>query len=576
MQTGNNNMDKKLRQLENQSLPDLSRQDQHWQAMRQMLHEAPPANGKPNSWLRKWGIWMVAAGVSLALVLFFIIPRPQRQEDSRVQTPAIAPASDKTLPAFDTLPAPDITQKDNNTFSLPAGNRVRGSVPAVTHVSTYVWKDTSTTTVTNQPVDSKKETVTLAGFFNKLEKQAQEFLINPLQDTLLHGQDGTALYIPAGTFNSSRPVRLLMKEYYSYQDIITNKLSTCSDGRQLVTGGMLHLMAFAEGNEVGLRPGRSLRWYVPDTSAEMQSMQLFTGQVRERPAESREEEGLFAGQTEEVNWISQERFFGLDDFRPMVRVLDLSNQPYHTRASSRGLVGYFLISQESELNRAELKLVLMDKYGYAKVVLKKEKERHRLTRFRRLFGGRDKWVEKEGLGDSTWMDMSVARIYRLAASDTSKPSNRTTPRYSLWAAPMPRTRAAVDTMAKPGFMASLEKRFSVEISTLGWINCDRFYNDNREKIPYYVDLGDTAANYYTILVFDRIKSMMTGYVGGNRVMFSNVPKGEPARVISVGIKDGKAIAAMEKVNLSTTPLTGLQFEETSPASFREQAAMTDK
>ena len=519
---------------------------------------------------------MAAAGICLVLVLIFTLPRSRQQDDNRAAVNPPVPASRQTLPVNDTVPAPIAVQQEPTDLSSSAGNRLRGQVPVVTRVATYVWKDTTATTVTSQPVISKKETVTLAGFFDKLEKQAQSFLIDPMQDTLLHGKDGTTLFIPAGTFNSTKPVRLLMKEYYSYQDIITNKLSTCSDGRQLVTGGMLHLLAFAEGNEVGLRPGRTLRWYVPDTSAAMQGMQLFTGQVRNEDGVSGNEEGMFAGSMEGLNWVAQERLFARDDFRPMARVLDLRNEPYHTRNSSKGLVGYFRIAQESELNRAELKQALTDKYGYARVVLKREKDRHRLTRFRRLFGGKDQWVKKEGLGDSAWVDLNEARIYRLAASDTSKPTNRTTPRYALWAGNMPRAQAAADTMASPAFMASLEKRFSVEVSALGWINCDRFYNDNREKIPYYVDLGDTAANYYTILVFDRIKSMMTGAVAGNRVLFTNVPKGETARVISVGIKDGKAVAAMEKVALSTTPFTGLQFEETSPASFREQAAMTDK
>ena len=31
-----------------------------------------------------------------------------------------------------------------------------------------------------------------------------------------------------------------MKEYYSNEDIITNKLSTTSDDNPLITGGMLH------------------------------------------------------------------------------------------------------------------------------------------------------------------------------------------------------------------------------------------------------------------------------------------------------------------------------------------------
>ena len=125
-------------------------------------------------------------------------------------------------------------------------------------------------------------------------------------------------------------------------------------------------------------------------------------------------------------------------------------------------------------------------------------------------------------------------------------------------------------------VARLESKYNFRITTLGWINCDRFYNDSRPKINYYVDLNDTAYNYQTMLVFDNIKSMMPGYTNGNKIVFSNVPEGESAKVISVGIQNGKTVAAMENVLLSKTPLTKLKFEDTSPAAFKEDVKGLDK
>jgi hypothetical protein len=124
-------------------------------------------------------------------------------------------------------------------------------------------------------------------------------------------------------------------------------------------------------------------------------------------------------------------------------------------------------------------------------------------------------------------------------------------------------------------MNSLAKRFSVDIRSLGWINCDRFYNNNNPRIDYYVDLKDTATNYYTLLVFDNIRSMIQGRAYGNKVIFSAMPEGESAKVISIGIQNGKTVAAMETVKLSRTTLTGLKFEETNPPVFRQQAASLD-
>jgi len=133
-----------------------------------------------------------------------------------------------------------------------------------------------------------------------------------------------------------------------------------------------------------------------------------------------------------------------------------------------------------------------------------------------------------------------------------------------------------DTAFSKTNLNNLANRFSVDIRTLGWINCDRFYNDYRPKIEFVVNLGDTASNYYTLLVFDKIKSMMTGYISGNKVAFTNVPEGETAKIISISIKDGKPVAAMQPVQLSRKVFEGMKFEETNAAEFKEKAGSLDK
>src|SRR6185436_4769524 len=68
MQPDNNNMDKKLKQLENQSLPDLSKMDEHWENMKSALQpkDSLPKERMNNRILR----WIVAA--SVAAILFFV------------------------------------------------------------------------------------------------------------------------------------------------------------------------------------------------------------------------------------------------------------------------------------------------------------------------------------------------------------------------------------------------------------------------------------------------------------------------------------------------------------------------
>jgi hypothetical protein len=73
-----------------------------------------------------------------------------------------------------------------------------------------------------------------------------------------------------------------------------------------------------------------------------------------------------------------------------------------------------------------------------------------------------------------------------------------------------------------------------------------------------------------------MKSLMNGYVSGNKVIFSNVPEGESAKIISVSIKDGKPVAAMQPVQLSRKTFEGLKFEEITTSEFKQKAGEMDK
>jgi len=60
-------MDKKLKQLENQSLPDLSKMDQHWDDLKRSLQpEASLPKSKANNKIFRW----IAVASMVGIVLF--------------------------------------------------------------------------------------------------------------------------------------------------------------------------------------------------------------------------------------------------------------------------------------------------------------------------------------------------------------------------------------------------------------------------------------------------------------------------------------------------------------------------
>lgn len=119
----------------------------------------------------------------------------------------------------------------------------------------------------------------LPTFCAKAAPGVQAFELRPGRDTVLVGQRGTRLVIPARAFDvpaGSGPVRLELREFYSTADIVLAGLGTRSDLGVLETGGMLHLYAAANGQTVDLRPEAQLLVQLP-TAQQLPGMQLYEG-----------------------------------------------------------------------------------------------------------------------------------------------------------------------------------------------------------------------------------------------------------------------------------------------------------
>jgi hypothetical protein len=55
---------------------------------------------------------------------------------------------------------------------------------------------------------------------------------------------------------------------------------------------------------------------------------------------------------------------------------------------------------------------------------------------------------------------------------------------------------------------------------------------------------------------------------GNYAVFSNVPVGEPVKIISVGIKDGQTVSVVKSTVIREGIFKDLSFENTSAADFK--------
>lgn len=569
MQHDNYDMDKKLRQLENQSLPDLSKMDEHWRQLKNTLQPGNIPTQPARGLFKNATQWLIAAGVTglVCLAIYqWLLPTTHTKNTAGLPAPGLTPSlsvtGDTTYPSSNTTNSSTQTNVPAHLVS-PVKIKLPAS-PAPLYTKPVQGKETPLPVVLppdDQQASAAEEKALLADFFGQLEKPAQEFVINSQRDTMLMGQNGTALLIAAHTFAGKNPITIIIKEFYSYEDIITNRLATLSKGSQLITGGMIHISAMADGREIDLPKDRTIRWFVPDTTAGISQMQLFTGQVNATGNAGNNMDTL--SQSGTIDWIPQNQLFARNFLTTSVKVLDIRDSPFKV-VSGKKLTGKFYLDRTSLLNKEEVKALLAAKYPkYDKIVVRRSRvKKNGHIAFYRLFGKKKDHNYYVSVGDSARISLDEARMYQLPATDTM--TYRTG------------NRLFQNNFLRNEQLRKIAARYSVDITTLGWINCDRFYNDNRPKISFVVNLPDTASGYSTFLVFDKIKSMMTGATYGNQVRFTNVPAGETVRVISVGIQDKKTVAAMQDAVLSGNPLSGLRFEETTPAEFREQAAAMDR
>jgi hypothetical protein len=88
----------------------------------------------------------------------------------------------------------------------------------------------------------------------------QTLVLNPKRDTLIIGKRGTRLFIPAGTFETTKKaVKLELEEYDQFRDIFSADLTTLSDGKLIQSAGMIRLepksksLKFAKGKNITVK-----------------------------------------------------------------------------------------------------------------------------------------------------------------------------------------------------------------------------------------------------------------------------------------------------------------------------------
>src|ERR1044071_2157789 len=184
MQHDTNNMDKNLRQLENQSLPDLSKMDEHWAQMKATL--VPRVQpGTTGSLFTKTGFYLIGAAITGILVFTLVLFNKKTSPDTVIannpppaDTPRITKADVIINKKDIIIKAPVI--KIISPDSKPKTQQLLIINPSI--------KDTPKSKL--QIISYTDYSAELEAFYRKVEKEYQQFVIHPLQDTVIYGKDG--------------------------------------------------------------------------------------------------------------------------------------------------------------------------------------------------------------------------------------------------------------------------------------------------------------------------------------------------------------------------------------------------
>lgn len=589
MQQDKNDMENKLRQLENQQLPDLSQMDRHWKAMNQMLTPAANAPGPARNFMRRNGKFLLLAASVTGIIMLVWVSQSSKEiaakEAGIVNISKTTPG--KIVLASDTL-IKSTAKKNKLTFDpiYADANKERyfkegdstsidkGNGDAEEFFMAPAFKDTTIKTVdfTLDKVENKinlsseEKKMMLGELLEKIQKNAEVFTIDNKRDTVIKAKEGTVIFIPSNSFNTNEPVVFEIREFYKYSDMIANGLTTLSDGRQLVTGGMIHLSAKVKGKEVAINPMKEIRAFIPNiTTAD--SMQIFEG-VKTAIMDKIQTNSVA---NEKINWRLTKVRIDSPVSKTFIRAIDLRDDLLDYTVNYRGKTrAVFRMSQQSLYSKDELKAILKKKHGdyYDKIIVRKPWTRNLIFKKKEDVSDEEYgFVQNSwGVGDTAELLPGTVKIYKLTPIDTVY-------RIVRW------INIGYRDVQRPvfpqGTLSNIGEKYSIGINKLGWINCDRFYNYEGRKSDFIVDLKDSSHNYITYLVFENFKSIMQGGGTGNYAVFPNVPLGQPVKVISMGIKDGKTVATVKSTTTSTAILKELSFESTSFTTLKSSLQTLD-
>ncbi|MCB0643242.1 MAG: hypothetical protein KDC44_16450, partial [Phaeodactylibacter sp.] len=431
----------------------------------------------------------------------------------------------------------------------------------------------------------------------------QNYRIDGSRHTKLVGDQGTTVWIDAGAFllpdgrTADGEIEVVLRETYQLADILAAGLSTHSSGQVLETGGMVYLDARSNGQPLQLKPGTELMVGLP-ADFQKEGMELFYGEQND-PAN--------AGQV--TNWApTRQPFF--DDYEALMAFPDKPKYPYfsfaepvykrndsdYPKAPKRPVEplepklqnsgsykpGFFkrLFTGKKQIEKKndEMATRAVSTYNRRMARYQVEMENHEkeLTQY-------EQRVEDHQLAVEAWNAKKAEEaaayrpggaVYEAAMAEQKlyykKKQEAYEKRLELWKEA--RAKRLEEFEQKYDLAGNLSSEmvsgYFTRINTMGWINCDRFYNVPAEdKMPLAIRDADGSTEATVYVVFKNMESMMQAYKSDGSYIVNNLPRNEAVTVIGIKVEGGRPQMALVDTEVGNGTLT-LDYKPCSLSDLR--------
>ncbi len=473
--------------------------------------------------------------------------------------------------------------------------------------------------------DERENFSSVAQVYKRLKKKANLFVVKTNRDTVIKCAEGTLLSIPANAFINPvtkkeivGDLKISVKEFYSISDMISANLTTTSNKQLIETGGMLNIKVVALKDSCVLKPGKNISIAIPtSTSSSTDRMQLFygthdTANINWKAENSRAglalrwrfSRDLYPPELSELgkgfifhdNYPSKSPRLMNDissnytvDIKVPLRDFNALDIAYTKNGSgyidtSGSLVGYKVGNTSQTILFEEIFNPTI--YKNLKVNVPVEfklsyKSDVNVNYYQKLFkmgkGNPDSLITvtaclNKPLKIASYEKIKIRYKNAITVSDYLKKQKH-----------LEQLKMAFESKIK-NLKLDREKNFKemevdnyvnsksaqdyllMSTSNLGWINCDRFYNQPN-TVDFFVKLKESAN---LLIVFKNIKSIIPSDREGG---FRNVPLNEPITIVGLKTEKGKLMMAFHETKITKVAFEKLEFK---PITFAEYKSNLQK